>query len=96
MALSTGACAAAPKPSAVFVRPPAPHYPFTMHSAGIEGRVLVGALVGTDGKPKSVWIVESSGYDAFDNEAMSAVKLAVWPPRPQEVRAQVPINFRLE
>ena len=67
-----------------------------MHSAGIEGRVLVGVLVGADGKPKSVWIVESSGYDAFDNEAVSAVKLAEWPPRPQEVRTVVPINFRFE
>jgi periplasmic protein TonB len=96
MALSAAACAAAPKPPHVFVRPPTPHYPFTMRSAGIEGRVLVGALVGTDGKPRSIWIVESSGYDAFDNEAMNALKLAVWLPRPQEGPVAVPINFRLE
>jgi periplasmic protein TonB len=96
MALSAAACAAAPKPPDVFVRPPMPHYPFTMRSAGIEGRVLVGVLVGSDGKPKSVWIVESSGYDAFDNEATNALKLAVWLPRLQEGQVAVPINFRLE
>ena len=67
-----------------------------MRSAGIEGRVLVGVLVGIDGKPKSVWIAESSGYDAFDNEAMNALKLAVWSPRPQEGQVAVPINFSLE
>jgi len=96
MALSAAACDSPPKPPHIFVRPPAPHYPFTMHGAGIEGRVLVGALVGTDGKPKSVWIVESSGHEAFDDEAMNAVKLAVWLPRPQEGQTVVPINFRFE
>jgi periplasmic protein TonB len=67
-----------------------------MRSAGIEGRVLVGVLLGTDGKPKSVWIVESSGYDAFDNEAMNALKQTMWLPRPQQGQVVAPINFRLE
>jgi TonB family protein len=76
-----------------YVRAPSVHYPFTMLEQGIEGVVKVAVVIGRDGKPKHMWIAESSGYASFDNEAMNALSLAVWTPPPNEMTVLVPINF---
>jgi protein TonB len=76
-----------------YVRPPSPHYPFTMREQGIEGTVKVAVVIGRDGKPRNMWIAESSGHASFDNEAMNALSLAVWAPLTKETTVMVPINF---
>jgi TonB family protein len=79
-----------------FVRPPSPHYPFTMREQGIEGRVVVAVTIERNGKPRNIRILQSSGYAAFDDEAMNALSLAVFVPPPKEVTVAVPINFVIQ
>ena len=67
-----------------------------MREQGIEGSVKVAVVVGRDGKPKHMWIAESSGHASFDNEAMNAISLAVWVPPPSEMTVVVPLNFVIQ
>jgi TonB family protein len=93
IALQSVACASPSTPRLHYVRPPQVHYPFTMLDQGIEGYVMVGVVVGRDGKPKLMWIAQSSGRDPFDKEAMNALSLAVWVPPATDTVVMVPINF---
>jgi len=77
-----------------YIHEPQGVFPFTMLDTGIDGRVVVRALVGTDGLPKTVDVVESSGHAAFDAEAVRAVSRARWQPMPCEAAMLVPINFK--
>jgi len=77
-----------------YVHEPQGVFPFSMLDTGIEGRVVVRALVGTDGLPKSVDVAESSGHAAFDTEAVRAVSRSRWQPMPCEAVVMVPINFK--
>lgn len=77
-----------------FVHEPQGTFPFTLLDTGIEGRVVVGIVVGTDGLPKHVQVLESSGYAAFDTEAVRASSLARWRPMPCEVGIRLPFNFK--
>jgi TonB family protein len=97
LALLSAACTEPPgypgAQGAYFVRPPSPHYPFTMLEQGIEGRVVVAVTIERSGKTRNMRILESSGYAAFDNEAMNALSLSVFVPPPKEMTVAVPINF---
>lgn len=64
-----------------------------MREQGIEGRVVVAVTIERNGKPGNMRILESSGHEAFDNEAMNALSLAVFVPPPKEMTVAVPINF---
>lgn len=77
-----------------YIHEPQGTFPFTMLDKGIEGRVVVRALIGTDGLPRSVDVVESSGHAAFDAEAVRAVSRSRWQPMPCEAAIMVPINFK--
>ncbi len=78
-----------------------PAYPSSAKRTGREGVVTVRALVGVDGKPASVTVLKTSGYDDFDNAAVTAVKKWRFSParrgkEPVESFHDVRIRFRLD
>jgi TonB family protein len=79
---------------------PRPEYPDNARRQGREGRVLLRVLVDNQGETKAVEVSRSSGTDALDNAATSAIKRWRFYParsgdRPIESWVNVPIDFRL-
>lgn len=81
---------------------PAPPYPRDAARLGLQGRVLLKILVGTDGKPLDVQISSSSGHKTLDDTAKRFV-LKNWRFQPamrngQAVQAygMVPIDFSMQ
>ena len=77
---------------------PKPAYPEWAREAGVEGRVLLRVLVGTDGRPKK--IVATGGVRALGEDAARAVMRWTFHPalsngNPIEVWVEVPVVFRL-
>jgi protein TonB len=75
-----------------------PEYPDIARQSGIEGTVLVQALVGKDGKVKDTKVVKS--IPVLDDAALSAVKQWVFKPaltnnKPVAVWVAVPVRFTL-
>jgi protein TonB len=75
-----------------------PIYPDVAREAGVEGTVLLWALVGKDGKVKDVRIID--GPKSLQESAMRAARTAVFKPaliqnEPVELWVQIPITFRL-
>jgi protein TonB len=75
-----------------------PNYPDIAREAGVDGVVLVQALVGKDGKVKDTRIVKS--IPMLDNAASDAVRLWVFKPalsnnKPVAVWVAVPVRFSL-
>lgn len=80
---------------------PKPPYPLAARRRGIEGRVLLTALVRADGGCTDVRLKQSSGSSLLDNAALGTVRL--WrfvPARRGETTldswVDVPVSFRLE
>jgi protein TonB len=76
---------------------PKPNYPELARQAGIEGQVVVDALVDVDGKVIDVKIRKSSGNTSLDDAAMNAARGAEFTPakqRDQLVRVWVSIPFK--
>jgi len=74
-------------------------YPREARARRQEGRVVVQMLVGVDGRPREITIVESRGL-FLDRAASDAVGKAVFLPaevngRPVEMKISLPITFRL-
>lgn len=63
-----------PKFGVAYLNNPAPEYPRLSKRAGEEGRVLLKVLVSVEGRPESVEISKSSGFERLDNAALNAVK----------------------
>ena len=79
---------------------PRPSYPLLARLRGWEGRVLLEARVGPDGRPLEVRVLESSGHEILDQAARGTV--AAWrfhPARgengPIESTVRVPVRFVL-
>ncbi|HZL85246.1 MAG TPA: energy transducer TonB [Candidatus Krumholzibacteria bacterium] len=75
-----------------------PEYPEIARDAGIEGRVLVRALVGEDGSVQKVLLIQS--VLGLDEAALEAGMTAVFRPalqqgRPMAVWVVIPIDFSL-
>ncbi len=75
-----------------------PVYPPMAQQAGVEGSVLVRALVGRDGKVKQVIVV--SGPEMLRDAAVASAQTAVFRPalqnnRPVEVWVAFPVTFQL-
>lgn len=88
---------AAPSPRQDFM----PVYPMSAKRRGEEGRVLVEATVGVDGRVRTLVVRQSSGFPALDGAACKAVRKARFTPahvgdKPVEGRVTVPIDFRLK
>ncbi len=84
------------EPIRISIDPPV--YPDMAMSAGIEGTVLVRALVGKDGKVKDAIVIE--GHELLKGAAIDCAKTAVFRPallqhRPVEVWVMMPITFKL-
>jgi protein TonB len=77
---------------------PSPEYPDLARSAGVDGTVLVQALVGKDGKVKDTKVVKS--IPMLDEAAVKAVRMWVFKPalsnnKPVAVWVAVPVKFTL-
>ena len=76
-------------------------YPDIARKAGIEGRVIVNVLVGTDGTVKDTKILRSLGHTGCDEAAVDAIKAIRWRPAKQRDRAVqvwvgIPVIFKLK
>ncbi len=74
-------------------------YPELARRAGIQGKVYVRVLVGTDGKPKR-YIIEHSDNELLTEAAVKAVMSMTFTPaiqngQPIAVWVSIPIDFRL-
>jgi len=85
----------------VAVRRDAPVYPMAARRNGVEGVVTVRFLVGEDGVPRNLSIVESDSGGIFDKNVLRAVER--WRFRPGMVNGRavatwlrLPVRFRLE
>jgi protein TonB len=75
-----------------------PEYPEVARQSGLQGIVIVRALVGTDGRVRRVEVEKS--IPILDDAAVTAVRQWVFKPalsnnRPVKVWVRVPVNFRL-
>ncbi|MFQ5823312.1 MAG: TonB family protein [bacterium] len=76
-------------------------YPEIARKAGIEGRVIVLALVSEEGKVIDTRISESLGQSGCDEAAVNALKSVKWKPavhkgEPVKVWVAVPVLFKLK
>ena len=62
----------------------APDYPAEARKMGIEGKVVISALVDTTGHPAKVEIARSSGYKSLDEAALKAAKETLYKPGMQD------------
>ncbi len=79
---------------------PKPAYPESARREGREGRVLLRVLIDDQGEAKSFEVSRSSGSDALDQAATSAIKRGRFHParagdQPIESWVRIPIDFRL-
>jgi protein TonB len=75
-------------------------YPEVARRSGLEGSVVLRALIGTDGRVDSV-VIEKSDYDLFKNAAIDAMKKARYTPaiqngNPIRVWTDEKIDFKLK
>ncbi len=101
-----GPAPAAPRPTAprhdvAYLNNPPPRYPAAARRRGLEGRVLVHALVSAAGACARAEVRRSSGHPVLDEAALRAVRGWRFVPATREGRAveagvEIPIVFRLE
>lgn len=74
---------------------PYPKYPPEAQRRRLEGRVMLYAVVGTNGQVTTLEVEETSGFPLLDNAAFECVKKGwIWPPG--EVRHyRIPFDFVL-
>ncbi len=75
-----------------------PVYPEVATQAGVEGTVMVRALVGKDGKVKDCIVLD--GPEMLKAAAITCAKTAVFKPallqhKPVEVWVMIPMTFKL-
>lgn len=78
-----------------------PTYPEEAREKGWEGVVRLEAVISKDGRVGKVTVMQSSGYQLLDDEAIRAVKKRRYQPavqngKPIESIRQIPIRFKLE
>jgi len=83
----------------VAISMPRPVYPDLARSAGIEGTVLVSALITPEGKVGEVKVIE--GNLLLRDETVAAVKTWIFRPalhqhRPVQVWVNIPVDFAIE
>ena len=95
--------ATAPAPLQLeYMRAPAPSYPRNAQRLGLTGTVMLQVLVGIDGSPLEVSVVQSSGHRELDDAARAQV-LKRWSFRPAtrdgvaiQAIGLVPVQFSLQ
>jgi protein TonB len=78
-----------------------PVYPWRSRLQGEQGTVLLSVRISERGHVSDVRVVQSSGSEALDEAARTAVKRWTFHParrdgHPVEVDVHVPVQFRLE
>lgn len=84
-----------------YIDPPSPSYPVRSRRAGETGQAMVRVLIDTGGRATQVGLQKSTGHQALDDEALSAVRKARFRPYveggvAQPVWVLIPINFVLQ
>jgi len=84
----------------VAIRTVSPEYPEMARTIGIEGKVMVLALVGKDGRVKDAYVDPKQSVPGLDESAVEAVKRWVFTPalvnnHPVAVWIAVPMRFKL-
>jgi periplasmic protein TonB len=84
-----------------YLEPPAPVYPRASRRLNESGLVVVRVYVDTDGHPRTVQVLQSSGYARLDDAAVEGVRRARFRPYtengvPTAGWARIPIPFELE
>lgn len=79
---------------------PPPKYPRLAKRRGIEGVVILEALISTYGKVKTLHVFKSSGHSILDKAALNAVQYWKFSPgmingRAKEMLIRVPVRFKL-
>lgn len=90
-----------PSSDADYLQNPRPVYPAVSKRRGEQGLVIHSVLIGADGLPVSAKLVKSSGFDALDQAALTAVMRWRYLPGKRNGVAttmsfNVPINWVLE
>ncbi|MFA5985496.1 MAG: energy transducer TonB [Methylococcaceae bacterium] len=98
---STEAVQSPPHLNADYLDNPKPNYPAISRELGEQGRVLLRALINTDGSVANVAIRTTSGYSRLDQAACDSVKQWRFVPARQGDQAVsawvvVPVTFSLE
>lgn len=89
-----------PKFGVAYLNNPPPEYPRLSQRAGEEGKVLMKVLVSAEGRPESVDVISSSGFERLDKAAVNAVKQWRFEPARKGGKAlsayvNVPLSFSL-
>lgn len=72
-------------------------YPFMARKMGWSGKVTVSFVITEDGSVRDVKIIESSGFDVLDRNALDTIrKVSPFPRPPVEAEVIVPIVYRLK
>lgn len=74
-------------------------YPTQLIEEGIEGTVKLRVNVATDGTILGQQVVESSGSDVLDDEAIDLMRRISFPPLPEgreAIALTIPLNYRLD
>ncbi|TAK64953.1 energy transducer TonB [Methylobacter sp.] len=90
-----------PRAGAGYLNNPAPVYPEIAMDRGWEGKVLMKVHVLANGKPDNVSVINSSGKEVLDDEAVRTVKQWTFVPAmrgttPIDGWVTVPISFNLQ
>ena len=75
-------------------------YPEIARKAGIEGKVIIYAKIGTDGKVVDTKVIKPLGNSGCNEAAIEAIKKVMWEPasqknKPVTVWVSVPVQFKL-
>jgi len=78
-----------------------PAYPKNLRERDIEGKVILKALIGKEGRVQEIHIFESSGYNMFDQIAVKSVRQWRFKParkenQQRESQVLIPINFQIK
>ena len=92
---TSGSCVTAPVP----IKSPDPKYSSKARKAGLEGLVVLSAVIGVDGMPQNIEVKQSLGM-GLDEEAIKAVKHWRFKPalkngKPVAVPLNVKVAFHL-
>lgn len=87
--------------AAKLIRQPRPVYPAELQAAGVEGTVMLQAIVGKDGSVVSLKVIKSAGNQALDDAAVTSVKQWRYQPtllngEPVETMTTISVGFQLE
>ena len=87
--------------AAKLIRQPRPVYPPELQAAGIEGTVMLQAIVGKDGSVLSLKVIKSAGNQALDDAAVASVRQWQYEPtllngEPVETMTTISVGFQLE